>query len=84
MKTKVSFWINQLKFAKANLDLLNYSKGRTTIDQKRLREFIKIHESQIERCKMAITAENLQTPLNPRDLPRATVVKRRQFERSSS
>jgi len=52
--------MQQLRFAQANLDYLKYSKGRSNIDQKRLRTLIKTQKSQMEQCEMAIHAEGLK------------------------
>jgi signal transduction histidine kinase len=60
MKSTTTFWMQQLRFAQANLDYLKYSKGRANIDQKRLRTLIKTQESQMEQCELAIHEENLR------------------------
>lgn len=60
MKNTMTFWMQQLRFAQANLDYLKYSKGQTNINQKRLRTLIKTQESQMEQCEMAIHAEDLR------------------------
>jgi len=52
--------MQQLRFAQANLDYLKYSKGRSNIDQKRLRTLIKTQESQMEQCELAIHEEDLR------------------------
>jgi hypothetical protein len=64
-KTTVSgktttFWMQQLRFAQANLDYLKYSTGRANIDQKRLRTLTRTQKSQMEQCQMAIHAEDLR------------------------
>ena len=61
MKNTTTFWMQQLRFAQANLDYLKYSKGRTNIDQKRLRTLIKTQKSQMEQCEVAIREESLKT-----------------------
>jgi hypothetical protein len=60
MKDTTTFWMQQLRFAQANLDYLKYSTGRANIDQKRLRTLIKTQESQMEQCELAIHAEGLK------------------------
>jgi hypothetical protein len=60
MKSTTTFWMQQLRFAQANLDYLKYSKGRSNIDQKRLRTLMKTQESQIEQCELAIHEEALK------------------------
>jgi hypothetical protein len=60
MKSTTTFWMQQLRFAQANLDYLKYSKGRANIDQKRLRTLIKTQESQMEQCELAIHEEDLR------------------------
>ena len=60
MKSATTFWMQQLRFAQANLDYLKYSKGRANIDQKRLRTLIKTQESQMEQCELAIHEEDLR------------------------
>jgi hypothetical protein len=60
MKSTTTFWMQQLRFAQANLDYLKYSKGRANIDQKRLRTLIKTQESQMEQCELAIHEEGLR------------------------
>jgi len=60
MKSTTTFWMQQLRFAQANLDYLKYSKGRANIDQKRLLTLIKTQESQMEQCELAIHEENLR------------------------
>jgi hypothetical protein len=60
MKSTTTFWMQQLRFAQANLDYLKYSKGRANIDQKRLRTLIKTQESQMEQCELAIHEEHLR------------------------
>lgn len=60
MKNTTTFWMQQLRFAQANLDYLKYSKGRSNIDQKRLRTLMKAQESQIEQCELAIHEEALK------------------------
>lgn len=60
MKNTIAFWMQQLRFAQANLDYLKYSKGQANIDQKRLRTLIKTQQSQMEQCELAIHAEGLK------------------------
>ena len=60
MKNTTIFWIHQLRFAQANLDFLEYSKGQANIDQKRLRTLIKTQELQMEQCELAIHEEDLR------------------------
>jgi hypothetical protein len=60
MKNTTTFWMQQLRFAQANLDYLKYSKGQSNIDQKRLRTLMKTQESQVEQCEMAIHEEALK------------------------
>jgi hypothetical protein len=60
MTNKTTFWMQQLRFAQANLDFLKYSKGQANIDQKRLRTLIRTQESQMEQCELAICAEDLK------------------------
>jgi hypothetical protein len=60
MKDTITFWMHQLRFAQANLDYLKCSKGRASIDQKRLRTLIRTQESQIELCELAIHAQDLK------------------------
>ena len=60
MKNTTTFWMQQLRFAQANLDYLKYSKGRSNIDQRRLRTLMKTQESQIEQCQLAIREEALK------------------------
>jgi hypothetical protein len=60
MQNTNTFWMQQLRFAQANLDFLKYSTGSANIDQKRLRTLIKTQESQMEQCEIAIHAEDLK------------------------
>jgi len=60
MKSTTTFWMQQLRFAQANLDYLKYSKGRANINQKRLLTLIKTQESQMEQCELAIHEEDLR------------------------
>jgi hypothetical protein len=60
MKNTTTFWMQQLRFAQANLDYLKYSTGRANIDQTRLRTLIKTQESQMQQCELAIHAEDLK------------------------
>jgi len=60
MKSTTTFWMQQLRFAQANLDYLKYSKGRANINQKRLLTLIKAQESQMEQCELAIHEEDLR------------------------
>jgi hypothetical protein len=60
LRKTTTFWMQQLRFAQANLDYLKYSMGRTNIDQKRLRTLIKTQKSQMEQCETAIHAEDLK------------------------
>jgi len=60
MTNKTTFWMQQLRFAQANLDFLKYSKGQASINQKRLRTLIRTQESQMEQCELAIHAEGLK------------------------
>ncbi len=55
-----TFWMQQLRFAQANLDYLKYSTGQPNIDPKRLRTLIKTQESQMKQCEWAIEAEDLK------------------------
>ena len=55
-----TFWMQQLRFAQANLDYLKYSTGQASIDPKRLRTLIKTQESQMKQCEWAIEAEDLR------------------------
>ena len=57
---KPTFWMQQLRFAQANLDYLKYSTGQPDIDPKRLRTLIKTQESQMKQCEWAIEAEDLK------------------------
>jgi hypothetical protein len=57
---KPTFWMQQLRFAQANLDYLKYSTGQPNIDPKRLRTLIKTQESQMKQCEWAIEAANLK------------------------
>lgn len=61
MKNTMSFWMQQLRFAQANLNYLKYSKGQANIDQKRLRCLIKTQKSQMQQCELALHATDLQT-----------------------
>jgi len=55
-----TFWMQQLRFAQANLDYLKYSTGQPNIDPKRLRTLIKTQESQMKQCEWAIEADGLK------------------------
>jgi hypothetical protein len=55
-----TFWMQQLRFAQANLDYLKYSTGQPSIDPKRLRTLIKTQESQMKQCEWAIQAQDLK------------------------
>jgi hypothetical protein len=57
---KPTFWMQQLRFAQANLDYLKYSTGQPNIDPKRLRTLIKTQESQMKQCEWAIETANLK------------------------
>jgi len=61
LQKKPTFWVQQLRFAQANLDYLKYSTGQLDIDPKRLRTLIKTQESQMKQCEWAIEAEDLKT-----------------------
>jgi hypothetical protein len=54
---KPTFWMQQLRFAQANLDYLKYATGQPDIEPKRLRTLIKTQESQMKQCEWAIEAE---------------------------
>jgi hypothetical protein len=69
MKKTTTFWMQQLRFAQANLDFLEYAKGRASIDQKRLRTLIRTQESQMEQCELAICAEDLKARIDAKSLP---------------
>jgi hypothetical protein len=69
MKKINTFWMQQLRFAQANLDFLKYEKGHASIDQKRLRTLIRTQESQMEQCEMAICAEDFKTRTNAKSQP---------------
>jgi hypothetical protein len=69
MKKTTTFWMQQLRFAQANLDFLEYAKGRANIDQKRLRTLIRTQESQMEQCELAICAEDLKARINGKSQP---------------
>ena len=60
MKNTTIFWIHQLRFAQANLDFLEYSKGQANIDQQRLRALIKTQKSQMQQCELAIYEQDLK------------------------
>ncbi|MCU1307703.1 MAG: hypothetical protein JWN45_2398 [Acidobacteriaceae bacterium] len=60
LRKTATFWMQQLRFAQANLDYLKYSTGRTNIDQKRLRTLMRTQKSQMEQCELAIHAEDLK------------------------
>ena len=60
MKNTMSFWMQQLRFAQANLDYLKYSKGQAHIDKRRLRTLIKTQTSQMQQCELALHAEDLK------------------------
>jgi hypothetical protein len=69
MTSKTTFWMQQLRFAQANLDFLKYSKGQANIDQKRLRTLIRTQESQMEQCELAICAEDLKARIHATGQP---------------
>jgi hypothetical protein len=58
LRKTTTFWMQQLRFAQANLDYLKYSTGQPNIDAKRLRTLIKTQESQMKQCEWAIQAED--------------------------
>jgi len=60
MKDTISFWMQQLRFAQANLDYLKCSKGLANVDQKRLRCLIKTQKSQMQQCELALHTADLQ------------------------
>lgn len=64
MKNTTVFWIHQLRFAQANLDFLEYSKGQANIDQQRLRTLIKTQKSQMQQCELAIYAQDLKARID--------------------
>jgi hypothetical protein len=64
MKNTTVFWIHQLRFAQANLDFLEYSKGQANIDQQRLRTLIKTQKSQMQQCELAIYAQDLNARID--------------------
>jgi len=69
MKNTTTFWMQQLRFAQANLDYLKYSKGRANIDQKRLRTLIQTQKSQMEQCELAIYAQDLKARIDATSKP---------------
>jgi hypothetical protein len=64
MKNTTVFWIHQLRFAQANLDFLDYSKGQANIDQQRLSTLIKTQKSQMQQCELAIYAQDLKARID--------------------
>jgi hypothetical protein len=64
MKNTTVFWIHQLRFAQANLDFLEYSKGQANIDQQRLSTLIKTQKSQMQQCELAIYAQDLKARID--------------------
>jgi hypothetical protein len=69
MKKTNTFWLQQLRFAQANLDFLKYEKGHAGIDPTRLRTLIRTQESQMEQCEMAICAEDSKARMNAKSQP---------------